>query len=90
MHPFQEPGITYGAKADDVMMRGCIDICITVGIEISKRIAKFEQGKLNQEASQRYEQVSFIAGIFKKKMGKGFGIYWFTGLYMIRKPVKQG
>jgi hypothetical protein len=79
MDPLQKPGIAYWAKADGMMMRGCIDIGIAIIEKISKRIAKFEYNKLDQDACQGYQQVSFITSIFKQEVGKGICIYRMVG-----------
>ena len=90
MDPFQEPGIAYWAKAHCMMMRGCIDIGIAIVEKISERITKLEYNKLDQDACQRYEQVSFITSIFKQEMRKGFGICWVAGLETFLKTVEPG
>jgi len=90
MDPLQKPGIAYWAKADDMMMRGCIDIGIAIIEEISKRIAKLEYNKLDQDASQGYQQVSFITSIFKQEVSKGIRIFWVTGPDTICKTAEPG
>ena len=90
MEPFQEPGIAYWAKADDMMMRGCIDISIAITEKISKRIAKLEYNKLDQDACQGCEQVPFITSIFKQEVGKGICICRVTGQDTILKTVEPG
>lgn len=79
MNPLQKPGIAYRPKADDMMMRGCIDIGIAIIEKISKRITKLEYNKLDQDACQCYEQVTFITSIFEQEVEKGIGICRVTG-----------
>jgi hypothetical protein len=90
MDPLQEPGIAYWAIADDMMMRGCIDIGIAIIKIISKRITKPEYDKLDQDTYQRYEQVSFITGVFKQEVRKGTGIFGLTGPDTIFKTIEPG
>ena len=64
MDQFQEPGIANGSEADAVVAGGGVDICIAVREKIGKRIAKFEDDKLNKNTCRCYKQVFFIEIIF--------------------------
>ena len=64
MDQFQEPGIANGSEADVMMMGGGVDICIAIREKITKRVAKFENDKLNKNTCRCYQQVFFINCIF--------------------------
>lgn len=79
MYQLEEPGIPNGSYAHQVMTRCCIDVSIAVGKIIGKRIAKFEDDKLNNNSSKATIEVSLIVGIFEKEPRKGTGIIRIAG-----------
>jgi len=64
MYQRQKTGVSYWPYADDIIVGSRIDIRVAVGKITGKRVAKFENDKLNKNTCRCYEQVFFIEIIF--------------------------